>query len=63
MDREEILQVMCAAFDKANRGLCEQAGLSEEEVNSKISESELAVTFLLKEVLSELEEKNLLQTP
>jgi hypothetical protein len=54
---------MCAAFNKANSGLCEQAGLSEEEIDAKISESEMAVSFLLKEVLSELEEKNLLRTP
>jgi hypothetical protein len=63
MNKEEILQVMCAAFNKANSGLCEQAGLSEEEIDAKISESEMAVSFLLKEVLSELEEKNLLRTP
>ncbi len=53
---------MQAAFDEANRTLCVQNGMDPAEIDENVAKSEMTVGFLLGEVLSKLEEKNLIAT-
>lgn len=62
MNKQEILQVMQEAFDKANKELCIQSGMSESDADESIEKSNVTIAILLTEVLNKLEEKNLLQT-
>ena len=62
MNKQEILAVMCSAFDEANRSLCVQNGMDPAEIDENIAKSEMAVTFLLSEVFNKLQEKNIIAT-
>ena len=62
MNKQEILAVMCSAFDEANRLLCVQNGMDPKEIDENIAKSEMAVTYLLTEVLNKLLEKNIVTT-
>ena len=63
MNKQEIVLIMQAAFDEANRSLCVQNGMDPLEIEESISKSEMAVAFLLGEVFNKLEEKNILNIP
>ena len=60
MNKQEIVLMMQAAFDEANRSLCVQNGMDPAQIEESIAKSEMAVAFLLGEVFNKLEEKNLL---
>lgn len=61
MNKQEILQVMQKAFDKANKDLCLQNGMSEADADDSIAKSNVTIAVLLTEVLNELEQKNIVQ--
>lgn len=53
---------MQKAFDKANKDLCLQNGMSEADADESIAKSNVTIAVLLTEVLNELEQKNIVQT-
>jgi hypothetical protein len=59
MNKEEILKVMHSAFDEANKTLCLQNGMSEEDANDSIEKSTVAIDYLLLEVFKQMQEKDI----
>lgn len=62
MNKQEIVLMMRATFDEANRSLCVQNGMDPSEIEENIAKSEMAVSFLLGEVFEKLAEKNIIVT-
>ena len=60
MNKEEILKVMHSAFDEANKTLCLQNGMSEEDANDSIEKSTVAIDYLLLEVFKQMQEKDII---
>lgn len=59
MNKRDILEIMHSSFDEANKVLCLQNGMTEQDSNESIEKSKVAVEFLLTAVLDKLQEKNI----
>lgn len=61
MNKEEIVQIMLESFEKNNIQLCINAGMSEDEVNEKTSQSRQTMTFLFEYMYDDLDQKGIIK--
>jgi hypothetical protein len=61
MNKTDVINIMLEAFEKKNKQLAVMSGMTEEMVDKYIKDSKTSILFLLDGVLSELQEKNIIQ--
>jgi hypothetical protein len=61
MNKQEIVQIMLESFEKNNIQLCINAGMSEDEVNEKTSQSRQTMTFLFEYMYDDLDQKGIIK--
>lgn len=60
MNETEAIDFMLNAFIEENKALAERAGMSEEEFNNQMSQSEQSLRYMFGNVYSKMKEANLL---
>jgi len=58
MNKQEIVLMMQAAFDEANRSLCVQNGTDPAQIEESIAKSEMTVEVMMGEVFNKLDRKS-----
>jgi hypothetical protein len=61
MNKEEVVKIMLDSFEKNNIQLCINAGMSEDEVNEKTSQSRQTMTFLFEYMYDDLDQKGIIK--
>ena len=56
MTKEEVIQIMLDSFNDDARVMGQYSGMSEEETENKIRESQMSLAFLLSNAYDKLEE-------
>lgn len=60
MTEEQIIAFMVDSVNKDNRELCERAGMSKEEADSSIEQSQPSLNLLMTNLHSRMKESNLI---
>lgn len=60
MTEEQIIAFMVDSVNKDNRELCERAGMSQEEADSSIEQSQPSLNLLMTNLHSRMKESNLI---
>lgn len=60
MTEEQIIAFMVDSVNKDNRELCERGGMSKEETDSSIEQSQPSLNLLMANLYSRMKESNLI---
>ncbi len=60
MTKEEVMQIMLDSINSDNRELCARAGMSEEETDAQIEQSQPSLLFILNNVYEKLKEASVI---
>jgi len=60
MNREELLQFMLNSINEDNRAICTQGGMSEDEINKQIEQSQPALSLILGNMYDKLKAENII---
>jgi len=56
MNKEEVLKIMLDSINSDNRELCLRNGMSEEQANSQIEQSQPSLAFMMDNMINKLVE-------
>ena len=56
MDKDKVVEIMLDSFNEDTRMMCQQYGMSEEDIENKIQESQMSLVFLLSNAYDKLDE-------
>ena len=56
MNKDKVLQIMLDSFNEDTRMMCDQQGMSTEEAEHKIQESQQSLLYLLSNAYDKLDE-------
>jgi hypothetical protein len=60
MSEQEVVAFMVNSVNKDNRELCDRAGMSAEEANSQIEQSQPSLNLLMTNLYSRMKEESLI---
>ena len=56
MDKDKVLQIMLDSFNEDTRMMCKQQGMSSQETEDKIQESQMGLLYLLSSAYDKLDD-------
>lgn len=60
MTKEEVVKMMLDSINADNREICVRGGMSEEDINAQVEQSQQALIFMLSNVYDKLKESNII---
>jgi hypothetical protein len=60
MTKDEVVDMMLFSINSDNRNLCKQAGMSDEDAESQIAQSQPSLTMILGNIYDMLKEANVI---
>jgi hypothetical protein len=60
MNKEEIIDLMLESINSDNRDICRNAGMSDEETNTQIDQSQPALIFMVSNMYQKLKESGVI---
>lgn len=60
MTKEEVIAMMLDSINADNREICARAGMSKEDVETQISQSQQALAFMLSNVYDKLKQASVI---
>lgn len=56
MEKDEVLNIMMESINSDNRELCLRSGMSEEQADSQIEQSQPSLAFMMENIINKLTE-------
>jgi hypothetical protein len=56
MEKDEVLNIMMESINSDNRELCLRSGMSEEQADSQIDQSQPSLAFMMENIINKLTE-------
>lgn len=60
MNKEEIIDLMLESINSDNRDICRNSGMSDEETNTQVEQSQPALTFMVSNMYQKLKESGVI---
>ena len=60
MNKEEVINLMVESMNADNRALCKQAGISDDDAEKQISQSQPTLIFMFGNIYDKLKTKNVI---
>ena len=60
MDKNDVLKIMMESINADNKELCIQSGMSEEEANKNIEQSQMSLGFIMENMYDKLIENKII---
>lgn len=60
MNKEEVVKLMMESFTNDNYNVAKQAGMNDDEINKKMSQSAPAIMFMLSNIYDNLVDKKII---
>lgn len=60
MNKNDVLKIMMDSINADNKELCIQSGMSEEEANKNIEQSQMSLGFIMENMYDKLVEANVI---
>jgi hypothetical protein len=60
MNEQEVIALMLESLNEDNRAICQNNGMSPEEIEKQIEQSQGSLVFMMSNLYSKLKEKNLI---
>lgn len=57
MNKEEIIDLMLKSINDDNRTICKQGGMSDEETEKQIEQSQASLVYMISNIYTKLKEK------
>jgi hypothetical protein len=57
MNKEEIIDLMLESINTDNREICKQSGMSDEDAQKQIDQSQQALVFMVSNIYQKLKER------
>lgn len=60
MNKEEIIDLMLDSINSDNREICKQSGMSDEDAQKQIDQSQQALVFMVSNIYQKLKERGVI---
>ena len=60
MDKNDVIAIMMESINADNKELCLQSGMSEEEANKNIEQSQMSLGFIMENMYNKLVENSII---
>jgi len=60
MNKEEVIKLMVESMNADNRALCKQAGISDDDAEKQISQSQPTLVFMFGNIYEKLKSSNVI---
>jgi hypothetical protein len=60
MEKQEVVKLMLDSINSDNKSMCKEMGMSEEDTEKQIEQSQMSLGFMLENVYDKLIENNII---